>query len=321
MPKKIADSGFKNWTVDRLPDLSGKTYLITGGNSGIGFEAAKYLSNAGGNIILAARTEQKGARAVEALSAKAKGEVSLLLLDLADLSSVRRAADETRGKMTAIDGLINNAGIMQTPQQKTADGFEMQLGTNHLGHFLLNGLLFDLVKAASGRIVTVSSIAHKYGRMYFDDLMMTENYSPMQAYGQSKLANMLYALELDRRLKAAGSPVTSFACHPGYSSTSLQSTGPKGLWKGFYKISNRLAAQPAEKGAIPTVLCAAGEEAVPGAFYGSTKMGDTRGPVSDATVAEKALNEDDAKNLWQQSEALVGFSWDDVLGQGRAQAS
>ena len=168
MPQTIADSGFQNWTPDRLPDLSGKTYLITGGNSGIGFEAAKYLSKAGGSIIIAARNLQKGSKAVEVLSAEAKGDVSLQLLDLADLSSVRRAADEVRENFSAIDGLINNAGIMQTPPQKTADGFEMQLGTNHLGHFLLDGLLFDLVKAASGRIVTVSSIAHKFGRMYFD---------------------------------------------------------------------------------------------------------------------------------------------------------
>ena len=234
-------------------------------------------------------------------------------LDLADLSSVRAAAEETRSKVEKIDALINNAGIMQTPAQKTADGFEMQLGTNHLGHFLLNGFLFDLVEKASGRIVTVNSIAHKYGRMYLDDLMMTENYSPTFAYGQSKLANMLYALELDRKLKSSGSKVTSYACHPGYSDTSLQSTGQAGFWKGLYKVSNALMAQPAAKGAIPTVLCAAGTEAVPGAYYGPTGMGESRGAVGDALVSEKALNEADAQDLWQQSEALVDFSWDKVF--------
>ena len=189
----------------------------------------------------------------------------------------------------------------------------MQIGTNHLGHFLLSGLLFDLVEEASGRIVTVSSIAHKYGRMYLDDLMMTENYSPTYAYSQSKLANMLFTIELDRKLKSSGSKVSCYACHPGYSETSLQSTGPTGFWKGIYKISNALMAQPAAKGAIPTVLCAAGTEAVPGAYYGPTGMGESRGPVGDAFVSEKAFNEADAQNLWQQSEALVNFSWNQVL--------
>ena len=316
MLKKIVDSGFRNWTVDKLPDLSGKTYLVTGGNSGIGFEAAKYLGQAGGNIIIASRNLEKGNRAVEQLGSEIKGNAQLVQLDLADLSSVRAAANQTHSIAPQLDGLINNAGIMQTPEQKTTDGFEMQIGTNHLGHFLLNGLLFDLVEKAGGRIVTISSIAHKYGEMYLDDLMMTKNYSPTHAYGQSKLANMLYAMELDRRLKAADSKVTSYACHPGYSDTSLQSTGPKGFWKGLYKVTNKLMAQPASKGAIPTVLCAAGNEAVPGAYYGPTGMGDTRGPVGDAQVSEKALNQADALNLWQQSEALVDFSWDTVSLKG-----
>ena len=313
MPKKIAKSGFRNWKPNRLPDLTGKTYLITGGNSGIGFEAAKHIGNAGGNIIIAARNPEKADRAVEALKPLVKSSVEHVTLDLADLSSVRSAAEDVRGRVAHIDALINNAGIMQTPQLQTADGFEMQIGTNHLGHFLFNGLLFDLVEKASGRIVTVSSIAHKYGRMYLDDLMMTKTYSPTYAYGQSKLANLLYALELDRRLKASGSKVTSYACHPGYSDTSLQSTGPRGFWNGMYKITNALMAQPAAKGSIPTVLCAAGTEAVPGAYYGPTGMGEMRGPVSDALVSEKALIEADAANLWDQSEALVGFSWEDVL--------
>jgi len=314
MAKRIAKSGFRNWTVDQLPDLSGKTYLITGGNSGIGFEAARHLGRAGGDIIIAARNPAKGKRAVDELGDEIKTSAKLVTLDLSDLSSVRKAADEVRTLTPKLDGLINNAGIMQTPQLQTADGFELQLGTNHLGHFLLDGLLFDLVKQASGRVVTVSSIAHRFGHIYLDDLMMTKNYSPTSAYGQSKLANMHYALELDRRLKAIDSTVTSYVCHPGYSNTSLQSTGPKGLWNGLYKILNPMLAQSAEKGAIPTVLCAAGIEAVPGAYYGPTGMGESRGPVGDAKVSEKALNEADAKNLWQQSETLVGFSWDTTLG-------
>lgn len=313
MQKKIAKSGFRDWTPNQLPDLTGKTYLITGGNSGIGFEAARYLGKAGGALLIAARNPGKGTTAVKALSDETGNPVTLIQMDLADLSSIRSAVKDIKSKTKSIDGLINNAGIMQTPKSQTADGFELQLGTNHLGHFLLNGLLFDHVKAASGRIVTVSSIAHKFGRMNFNDLMMTDSYTPMQAYGQSKLANMLYALELHRKLDAAGSNVTSYACHPGYSNTNLQSTGPQGIFNGLYKVLNPLMAQPQSKGAIPTVLCAAGKEAVPGAYYGPQGMAESRGRVSDALVAGKALREDHAQDLWQQSEKLVDFSWDGVI--------
>lgn len=314
MPKRIMNSGFRDWTPDQLPSLKGKNYLITGGNSGIGFEAAKMLGNAGGNIMIAARNMEKGGKAVDALKSETGASVDLIQLDLSDLASVREAVKQTSALTDKLDGLINNAGIMQTPQQKTADGFEMQLGTNHLGHFLLDGLLFPLVDNANGRIVTVSSIAHKFGQLYLNDLMMTKFYSPSLAYGQSKLANIMYAFELDRRLKKAGSGVTSYACHPGYSDTSLQSTGPQGLLNNLYKFMNPMFAQPPEKGAIPTVLCAAGTEAVAGGYYGPQYMAECRGPVSDAQVAGKALNEADAANLWQQSEELVDFSWDGVLG-------
>jgi NAD(P)-dependent dehydrogenase (short-subunit alcohol dehydrogenase family) len=313
MQKKIAKSGFRDWTPDQLPDLTGKTYLITGGNSGIGFEAARYLGKAGGTLLIAARNADKGAAAVNALSDETGNPVTLIQMDLADLSSIRSAVKDIKAKTKSLDGLINNAGIMQTPKSKTADGFELQLGTNHLGHFLLNGLLFDRVKAASGRIVTVSSIAHKFGRMYLSDLMMTNTYTPTQAYGQSKLANLLYAMELHRRLEASGSKVTSYACHPGYSNTNLQSTGPQGMFNGLYKVLNPLMAQPQSKGAIPTVLCAAGIEAVPGGYYGPQGMAEARGRVSDALVSSKALREDHAKDLWQQSEQLVDFSWDGVI--------
>lgn len=309
MPK-VADSGILNWKPERLPDLAGKTYLITGGNSGIGHEAARILGAKGGDVIIASRNAEKGEAAVDEVGETAKGKVAQLTLDLADLSSVRAAAEEAHGRFGAIDGLINNAGIMQTPKQQTADGFEMQLGTNHLGHFLWTGLMFDRVEQAGGRIVTLSSIAHKFGKIDFDNLMFEKNYSPMDAYTQSKLANILFAFELDRRLKAKGSPVKSVACHPGYSNTNLQSTGPQGLWNLIYKFSNAVMAQPAEKGAFPTVLAAAGEEAVAGAYYGPTGFGDAGGPVGDAMVAERALNEEKAARLWEESEKLVGFEWD-----------
>ena len=308
MPK-IADSGFTNWTPDRLPSLTGKTYLITGGNSGIGFDAAQVLGEAGGDIVIACRNPAKAEAAVAELRKAAKGSVETVALDLSDLSSVRKASDEIHRRYEKLDALINNAGIMQTPETRTVDGFELQLATNHLGHFLLAGLLFDLVEKAAGRIAVVSSIAHKFGTINRDDLMSEKAYSATNAYSQSKLANLMFALELDRRLKAKGSAVKAIACHPGYSNTALQSTGPAGLLNFAYKFLNPLMAQPSEKGAIPTVLAAAGSEAVAGAYYGPTGWGDTRGPVGDAFVARRALDEDMAGWLWEESERLTGFEW------------
>ncbi|WP_164115343.1 oxidoreductase [Sphingorhabdus sp. Alg239-R122] len=293
MAYKIVDSGFTDWTADRLPDLTGKLFVITGGNSGIGFEAAKSLAKAGGDIVIACRNPDKGARAVKSLVELGAGKAEQVALDLSDLSSVRAAAADLHHRFPRIDTLVNNAGIMQTPQLKTKDGFELQLGTNHIGHFLWTALLFDMLDKDEGRVVTVTSIAHKFGRMHFNDLMLEENYTPSVAYGQSKLANIMFAFELDKRLKAAGSNIKSIACHPGYSSTSLQSTGPEGLLNTIYKFTNRLFAQSAEKGALPTVLSAGGDEAVGGAYYGPTGILDVGGPVGDASVAKHALKQED----------------------------
>jgi NAD(P)-dependent dehydrogenase (short-subunit alcohol dehydrogenase family) len=309
MARIIADSGISDWTPGRLPDLTGKTYLITGGNSGIGFDAAKMLGEAGGDIVIACRSPQKAEAAAEELRKTVKGTVETVTLDLSDLSAVRRAAGEIRSRHDRLDAVINNAGIMQTPETRTVDGYELQFATNHLGHFLLNGLLLDRVEMAEGRIVIVASLAHKFGRLHLDDLMLTENYKPTAAYGQSKLANLMYALELNRRLKGAGSKATAVACHPGYSATALQSTGPGGLLTFLYKFLNPLFAQPSEKGAIPTVLAAAGTEALPGAYYGPKGWQEARGPVGDAEVAEHALDADKAARLWEESERLTGFEW------------
>lgn len=309
MSKKIAESGFSDWSPERLPDLRGKIYLITGGNSGIGFEAAKMLGEANADIVIASRNIEKARNAASEISAVSRNQAKLVRLDLSDLSSVQAAAAEIRERYQKLDGLINNAGIMQTPQTKTVDGFELQLATNHLGHFLFAGLLFDLVENAEGRIVVVCSIAHKYGQMNFDDLMLTRNYTPSVAYFQSKLANLMFALELDRRLKAKRSTVTCIACHPGYSATHLQSTGPAGFLNLLYKPMNLILAQSARSGAIPTVLAAAGNEALPGAYYGPQSMGESRGRISDATVAERALDKYAAARLWSESERLVGYDW------------
>ena len=307
--KKLMESGFSNWTADRLSDLKGKIYVITGGNSGIGYEAAKHLGKAGADVVLACRSVVKGEAAAKELRVDVTGQVDVAALDLSDLSSVRAAAKDLHKKYSEIDGLINNAGVMQTPQQKTADGFEMQLGTNHLGHFLWSGLCVDLVEAAQGRIVTLSSIAHFSGEIRFDDLMGEKSYSPMSAYTQSKGANLMFALELDRRLQAAGRKAVSIACHPGYTNTNLQSTGPTGFFSALYKITNPLFAQAGPAGALPTVLAAAGVEAKRGGYYGPQKMAETRGPVGDAKVAAYILDQDAASRLWDESEKLVDYSW------------
>ena len=305
----MADQALANWTPDRLPDLKGRVFVITGGNSGIGLEAAIMLARAGGSVTLACRNPEKAAVAAKRVEREVGAEPGVVILDLASMASIRRAAEEVRERHPKIDGLINNAGIMQTPQLKTEDGFELQLGSNHLGHFLWTGLLLDRVEAAAGRVVTVSSIAHRYGQIHLEDLMLEQAYTPTIAYCQSKLANLMFALELQRRLTAKGASASSMACHPGYSGTALQSTGPTGFLNGVYKITNALLAQPAEKGAIPTVLAAAGDEAEPGGYYGPTAWREARGPVGEAAIAGRALKEDVAAELWRRSEALVDLSW------------
>lgn len=309
--KTISNLGISDWREDRLGDLSGKLYVITGGNSGIGYEAAKMLGEKGADLILACRSVTKAQSAKEALETSVKGSVELVSLDLSDLSSVRAGAEAVRGITSRIDGLINNAGIMQTPQIKTKDGYELQFATNHLGHFLWTGLLLDLVEAAEARIVVVSSIAHKMGKkkIDFDDLMGEAKYSKTDIYAQSKLANLMFAFELDRRLQAGGSKAIAIGCHPGYSATNLQSTGPTGFLNLIYKPLNALMAQGSLEGARPTVLAAAEPEAKRGAYYGPTGWMDAKGPVSDAKVAAHALDEAAQKRLWEVSEELVGFAY------------
>lgn len=309
--KKINDSGFNDWNPDRLQDLTGKTYLVTGGNSGIGFEASKILAKANANVIVGGRNHSKVKQAMVEIDKQGSGKIDNVIIDLADLSSVRNASKDIHKKHTKIDGLINCAGVMQTPQIETVDGFELQLATNHLGHFLFSGLLLDLIEQASGRIVSVSSIVHWTGQIHFNDLMLKEAkaYDPMKAYRQSKLATLMFSLELDRKLKTSGSSVKSIACHPGFSATQLLNNGPKGITKLIGKMFMTVLAQPAYNGAIPLVLSVAGIEAIAGAYYGPQSMGEAKGKVSDATVAEQALDEKAAERLWYESEKLVGYTW------------
>ncbi len=304
-------SPVSNWKIDQLDDLSGKRYFITGGNSGVGFEAAAHLRRSNAYVFIAARSAEKGKQAVIALrKVTGAGTVKLIELDLASVDSIQAANAALREHTDGLDAIINNAGIMQTPQLTTADGFELQFGTNHLGHFLLNHLMFDLVAARSGRIVPVSSIAHHSAPgINVDDPMFSKDYSPMTVYSHSKLANLVYGFELARRLEAAGSDLKSVSVHPGYSATNLQSTGPTGIFKAIYKVSNKLMAQPACAGAIPEVLAAAGNEAQNGAYFGPTKFGDMRGPVGESKISDAAKKVDDGTKLWELSERLLGIEW------------
>ena len=303
-------SPLRNWTPDRLPDLTGKTYIITGGNSGIGFEAAKLLATHGANVEIACRDQTKAEVAVAEIASAGRGHAGAIPLDLADLSSVREAARIITDRFGKIDALVNNAGVMQPPYATTRDGFELQFGVNHLAHFLLSGLLRGVVEAAGGRIVVTSSIAHKNGRINFDDLNAAKRYSATAAYFQSKLANLLFALELDRRLRAAHSPATALACHPGVSHTNLQSSGPRGVWKAAYSLIMPVMSQSAAAGAVPTVLAAAATEAKPGGYYGPTGAGEFKGPVGDAEIGRQALDREAARRLWDVSEELTGLSWE-----------
>jgi len=305
----MSDNKLTNWTPDQLPDLTGKTYLVTGGNSGIGLEAAKMLAAAGGDIVIACRNAEKAKQAIAEINEAGFGNTDAISVDLSSMKSVRQAAGEFRSRYDRLDALVNNAGIMQTPETRTVDGFELQIATNHLGHFLLTSLLFDLIEKVAGRVVTVSSIAHKFGKMNLEDLMLNEGYSPTRAYAQSKLANLLFAQELDRRVRTVNSQVKSVACHPGYSATRLQDTGPASALNVLYKFLNPLMAQPAYNGAIPTVLAAAGNEAKAGGYYGPRRLGEARGPVGDAQVAKVARDVHSAQRLWEMSELLVGREW------------
>ena len=299
-----------DWQIRQLGDLRGRRYLITGGNSGIGFAAAQHLRRANADVFIGCRSAAKGEVAAAALTGiPGAGEVHLVALDLASLDSIRRANDAVRTHTDGLDGIVNNAGIMAPPQQQTADGFELQLGTNHLGHFLLNYLTFDLITARAGRVVPVSSLVHRQAPgINFADPMSSRDYSPSAAYAQSKLANLMYGLELARRLEAVGSPVRAVSAHPGYSATHLQSTGPTGILRLVWKVTNLAALKPTV-GALSEVLAVAGDEARNGAYYGPTRFGDSRGPVGDSRISDAAQDTAAAARLWGLSEELLGITW------------
>ena len=284
------------WTADDLPKMDGRTVVVTGANSGIGLAAARELGRAGAHVVLAVRDVEKGERAAAGIP----GDREVRRLDLADLASVRAFAEGWSGEL---DVLVNNAGVMAVPEGRTADGFELQLGTNHLGHFALTVLLLP---AITDRVVTVSSGAHRAGRIDLDDLNWERRrYRRWRAYGQSKLANLLFTVELDRRLTEAGSPVRALAAHPGWAATNLQGRSGNPVLDGAMRVSNRFFAQSDEMGALPT-LYAVVEDLPGGTYVGPDGRGEQRGHPTVVGRSSAAQDADVARRLWERSEELTG---------------
>jgi NAD(P)-dependent dehydrogenase (short-subunit alcohol dehydrogenase family) len=304
------------WTADDMPDLTGRTAVVTGANSGLGLATALELARHGADVTLAVRDHAKGTWAQGLIAEQTGAAVSLGRLDLADLASIREfAATWSAAHTGGLDLLINNAGVMATPHRTTADGFELQFGTNHLGHFALTGLLLPaLVARPRSRVVSVSSMAHRMsGRLDLDYLMDGHRHKPWTSYSQSKLANLLFTAELQRRLDAAGVPILSLAAHPGYANTNLQSVAPamagKTMQAKFMSTGNKLVAQSAEMGALPT-LFAATAPGLPGDTYvGPDGFLEMRGFPRIVGRNAASRNATDATRLWDLSEQLTGVTY------------
>ena len=302
------------WTADDLPDLTGKHYVVTGANSGLGFETARALVRRGAEVVLACRDTGKAGTALDRIKAESPGaRVEARELDLASLASVRAFAGAWPAGRP-LHALVNNAGVMALPRRTTADGFEMQLGTNHLGHFALTAhLLPSLLATPGARIVNVSSTMHKIGRMAWDDLHGERRYRKWAAYGQSKLANLLFTYELQRRLEAARKDAIAVAAHPGYAATNLQTAGPRmegsTLMERISLLGNRLFSQTAELGALPTLYAAAASGVRGGDYFGPDRMFETWGHPKRVRSNARSHDRADQARLWQVSEQLTGVSF------------
>ena len=315
MSQQLA-SGQRHWTEADIPDLAGRTAVVTGANAGLGLQAAQVLAAHGAHVVLACRNPDKAGHAAGQIAVASPGaSTSIVPLDLASQSSVRSAAEQIRARFPRVDLLINNAGVMAVPYQRTEDGFELTLATNHLGPFALTGLLLDRL-AAGARIVTMSSISHLDGVMDFDDLQSERHYDPEQAYERSKLANLLFTYELDRRLRDAGAAVTALACHPGVVYTDLFGTSSRlqqFLLSPAMRIVNFWAVQNARMGALPALRAATDPSARGGEYFGPRRYGLRRRFYTGypAVVDSSARSHDkaDQARLWQVSEQLTGVSY------------
>jgi NAD(P)-dependent dehydrogenase (short-subunit alcohol dehydrogenase family) len=297
------------WTAEQIPDQAGRVAIVTGANSGLGLVTARELARAGAHVVLACRDTEKGESVAREIGVPTE---QVEKLDLGSLESVKAFAKRYRASHQGLDLLINNAGVMAPPRRETADGFELQLGTNHLGHFALTGLLIPAMQGrADARVVTVSSGAHRTGHIAFDDLQGERSYNRWRAYGQSKLANLLFALELDRRLRAAGSSVRSLCAHPGYAATNLQSAAAPTLDRLVMKLTNLVLAQDVEMGALPLLYAATQPGLEGGAFVGPDGILEQRGhPKLVHAHNREASDEEIARRLWEVSEELTGVRFE-----------
>jgi NAD(P)-dependent dehydrogenase (short-subunit alcohol dehydrogenase family) len=299
-----------SWTEAAVPDQSGRTAVITGANSGIGFEAARVLAERGARVILACRDLGRAMDAAARIEVAAPdAEAGVVRLDLASLDSVREAAGEIRSSCDRIDLLINNAGVMMPPYGVTADGFELQLGVNHLGHFALTGLLLDLLAQVPGaRVVTVSSNSHREGQINFDDLQSQRRYRRFAGYGQSKLANLMFTYELQRRLAAAGARAIAVASHPGLTRTELARYLSR-VMTAYYALVERPLAQSAAMGALGTLRAATDPAVRGGDYYGPGAWRGERGFPCKISSSERSRDEAAQRRLWRESERLTGVSY------------
>jgi NAD(P)-dependent dehydrogenase (short-subunit alcohol dehydrogenase family) len=298
------------WTVADIPSQRGRLAVVTGAARGLGFEIALALAKAGADVVLAGRDEQKNLLAAEKIAAQANSDISHRRLDLADLASVAEFAEGMASK-GAVDLLINNAGVMALPTRKTtADGFEMQFGTNYLGHFALTARLLPLLRGArEPRVVNLSSLAHRTGSIDFDDLQASRFYSPWKAYGQSKLAMLMFALELQRRSDSQGWNLLSLAAHPGWARTGLFAKGPGGLLSLAAELAVPWFGQSAADGALPVLFAATSPVSKPGGYYGPGGAGELRGAPSPALIGLQARHASTAARLWEVSELLTRTSF------------
>lgn len=307
------------WGAADIGDLRGRRAVVTGANSGLGRQTAQQLARAGARVTLACRSAERGERAATSIRAAVPdAEVDVEPLDLADLASVRACAERIAADGRPLDLLINNAGVMATPQRETVDGFELQLGTNHLGHFALTGLLLGALRAAPApRVVTVSSTMHRVGSIDFGNLQWQHGYGPWKAYGRSKLANLLFARELQVRADAAGIPLRSCASHPGYSATELQTTGPS-MGGGLVgrlnalggRLGNALVATNDAYGAQPSLYAATDAEVPGGSYVGPTRLFQSRGPIGVVASSRAGRDMAVAARLFDVSEDLTGVRYD-----------
>lgn len=302
------------WTPKQMPPLKERLAIVTGANSGIGYQATRYLSRAGATVILACRNREKGEAARAKISSEnTAARVELRVLDVADLDSVRSFAAEFANEGRVLDLLINNAGVMAIPERRTTpQGFEMQFGTNHLGHFALTGLLLPaLLRQPNSRVVTVASIAHKGGRLNFDDLNAERSYDPRGAYQQSKLANLVFGLEFDRRLRARSAETASLIAHPGVAVTNIVSNGMGTGMKGrIVGALLPLVAQSDDRGAWPLLYAATSPQAHGGGYYGPDGIAEIKGTPVEVKPKPHALDPAAGKRLWEISETLTGVRYE-----------